>query len=255
VLLAISGSLASAGTRARSRTIYLVHDGAEIHPGTDDSAAGTSSLVTHAVTIPPWTTTQETWNDTVACVSEIYSRFAVTITDVDPGDVPHIKAIFGGTPSLLGLSRSTAGMSPFAEDCSVIESSIVFTFTDILAPDGHSACEDMAHEIAHSYGLDHELLASDTMTFSQDVLDREFEDVDASCGEDSPRPCGLNGSTCRATQNSYALLADRVGLAGEPDPAPDPESVGCASTGGSGPGTLVLTCAVLLRSRARRRRA
>jgi len=252
VLVSISGSLAFAGDRARSRTIYLVHDGAEIRPGADDSAAGTSSLVTHAVSIPPWTTTPETWHDTVACVSEIYSRFAVTVTDVDPGEVPHIEAIFGGSPGLLGLSRSTAGMSPFTPDCAVIESSIVFTFTDILASDGHSACEDMAHEIAHSYGLDHELLPTDPMTFAHDVPDREFADVDASCGESSPRPCGLNGSTCRATQNSYALLADRLGLAGDPEPAP--EIGGCSTSTGGGPGTLLLVLGAVT-SAARRRRA
>jgi MYXO-CTERM domain-containing protein len=74
-------------------------------------------------------------------------------------------------------------------------------------------CEIMAQEIAHSYGLDHELLASDPMTYLPYVGNRRFRDETAACGEKAARPCGINGNTCRANQNSVALLRERLGVA------------------------------------------
>ena len=255
-LLAVS-HVASADGLARSRIIYLTHDGVSLRPGADDSTTQTSSVVTSEVDIPPWTTTPEIWSDTVACVAEIYSRFSVTVTDVDPGDVPHIEGVFGGSPLTLGLPRATDGMSPFAGDCSVTENSVVFAFTEILAGDAQSACDVMAHEIGHAYGLDHELMASDPMS-TQHQPAREFVDQDAACGESAARPCGLNGNMCRASQNSYQILSERLGLAGstapqstEPDPA---ELGGCAATRGAGSATsmLVLAIGAMIRRRSRR---
>jgi MYXO-CTERM domain-containing protein len=130
--------------------------------------------------------------------------------------VPHIEAVFGGTPGLLGLPNNVAGVSPFTTDCSIIENSIVFTFTSVIPNDARLACEIQAQEIAHSFGLDHELLASDPMTYLEYNANRSFKNQTASCGEDVTRPCGINGSTCRANQNSVALLTERLGPAGNP---------------------------------------
>jgi len=243
-LLALS---ALAGPARAGRIIYLVHDGARFEPGEDDARAGTSSLVGHAVSIPAWTTTPEIWHDTVACVAEIYAPFAVTVTDVDPGDVPHLEGIFGGSPLTLGFARGVAGMSPFTADCAIIEDSVVFAFTDILAGDARSACQVMAQELGHSYGLDHELLATDPMSYENGPGDRAFVDAEVSCGEYTPRPCGFGGYTCRAHQNSYALLAERLGLAGADQDSPDG---GCATTGGAGWGAMLLA---MLAARSLRR--
>jgi len=73
----------------------------------------------------------------------------------------------------------------------------------------------MAQEVAHSYGLDHELLASDPMTYLQYTGNRAFQDMAVSCGESTARNCGINGSVCRANQNSVALLRERLGEAGD----------------------------------------
>jgi uncharacterized protein (TIGR03382 family) len=73
----------------------------------------------------------------------------------------------------------------------------------------------MAQEVAHSYGLDHELLASDPMTYLNYNGNRSFQNQTVSCGEDTTRPCGINGSTCRANQNSVQLLLARLGAAGQ----------------------------------------
>ncbi|MBL9019691.1 MAG: hypothetical protein JNL83_36205 [Myxococcales bacterium] len=233
--------------------VYVSRDGIDLRPGKDNSQKATSSLITAPAAIGPWETTPEVWAETVACVKAIYAPFAVTITEDDPGDVPYIHAVFGGSPKDLGLPRSYAGVSPFAPDCSVIERSIVFTFTDILPPDAESACHVMAQEIGHSFGLDHELAEQSPMSTANRRGARAFLDEDVACGETSPRPCGLPKQTCRPMQNSYALLADRVGLAGDPDAtarsAPDDE-IGC-NAGGADRG--LLSIGALLAALGRRR--
>jgi uncharacterized protein (TIGR03382 family) len=89
----------------------------------------------------------------------------------------------------------------------------VFTFTNAFTFSSREACEIMAQEVAHSYGLDHQLLASDPMTYLSYTGNRSFQDQAVSCGESTARPCGINGSVCRPNQNSVALLRERLGLA------------------------------------------
>ncbi len=200
---------------AQSRLVYLNHTGVTLAPGDNDSRTNKSTVVNAQTTFGAWNPGVTVWNDTVSCMREIFSRFDITITETDPGSTPHIEAVFGGTPQQVGLDASVAGVSPFTTDCSIIENSVVFTFTAAYTFSAREACEIMAQEVAHSYGLDHELLASDPMTYLPYAGNREFQDTQAQCGEDmsAPRQCGINGNVCRATQNSVQLLTERVGLA------------------------------------------
>jgi uncharacterized protein (TIGR03382 family) len=199
---------------AQSRVIYLNKNGVTLSPGTNDSRTNRSTIPTQQTTIAPWAVSATTWTATVACMKELFSPFDVTVVDVDPGNVNHIEAVFGGSPTQLGMPSNVAGVSPFTTDCSIIENSIVFTFTDVIPQDARLACEIMAQEVAHSYGLDHELLASDPMTYLNYNGNRSFQNQAVSCGEDVTRPCGINGSTCRANQNSVALMIERLGASG-----------------------------------------
>jgi len=237
----------SSDQRARSRVIYLNPNGVILYPGVNDSREDTSSLVDEPVLITPWDIDQDTWDDTVDCVRQLYSRFDVTVTDVDPGATPHVEAVFGGHPNDIGLPDNVAGVSPFTTDCSIIENSIVFTFTDVLPDDARVMCEVMSQEIAHSYGLDHQMTPSDPMTYLDYYGDRHFQDTMASCGEFERRDCGINGSVCRDGQNSVALLTSRLGRRGaEDDPPGDtttttgPEAGGCSASGSGGPLTGAL---------------
>lgn len=205
---------AAASPLAQSRTIYLNHDGVQLLPAyVNDSRLQKSTIANQSVLIPPWTATPAVWNDTVQCLRDLFAPFAVKIVTEDPGNVPHIEAVFGGSGTLLGLPKGIVGISPFNSTCTTIENSIVFTFTDDLPANARTVCEVMAQEIAHSYGLDHEMLASDPMSYLPYKGNRWFQDETAACGEKAARPCGINGSTCRAQQNSVQLLGERLGVA------------------------------------------
>ena len=198
---------------AQSRIVYLNKNGVTLAPGNNDARTNRSTIVTQTTAIPAWNVSATNWQATVTCMRELFAPFDVQITDTDPGNVPHMEAVFGGTPGQVGMDANVAGVSPFTLDCVVIENSVVFTFTGAFQFTPRQACEIMAQEVAHSYGLDHELLASDPMTYLQYNGNRSFKDMAASCGESTARPCGINGSVCRQNQNSVALLKERLGVA------------------------------------------
>lgn len=206
------GGTAQPVALALSKTIYLNKNGVTLQPGNNDSRTNRSTLANQATTIPAWNPSATVWTQTVQCMKDMFSAYDVTVTDVDPGQTPHVEAVFGGSPTQLQMPNGVAGVSPFTTDCSIIENAIVFTFTQVLPQnDPRLVCEIMAQEVAHAYGLDHELLAADPMTYLDYNGNRSFQNQTASCGEDVQRPCGINGSTCRPNQNSVTLLTDRLG--------------------------------------------
>lgn len=211
----------SAVAFATTRTIYLNRDGGTLTPGNNNSQTNTSSLVSQASTIAGWDTTDAKWAETVACVREMWAPFDVAITDEDPGATPHVEVHVGGTPAAIGFSGNIGGVAPMALDCSVVERSIVFVFPKNLGQRPQSVCEVIGQEVGHSYGLDHELEPSDPMTYLAYSGDRTFRDTTASCGESTARPCGFEGyAACRANQNSFRILLDRLGAPGSDHVAP-----------------------------------
>ncbi len=210
LLPAVDGPIAAV---AQSRIIYLNKDGVTLSPGNNDSRTNRSTLVNSTRAVPAWNASATTWNATVACLQDMFARWDVTVTDVNPGNVPHMEAVFTGSPSSIGMGSGVGGVSPFTQNCSVIENSIVFTFVNAIGTNPQSLCEVMAQEIAHSYGLDHQMLASDPMTYLNYNGKRTFKDQTVSCGEYQNRPCGIGGSVCRPSQNSVQLLNERLGLA------------------------------------------
>jgi hypothetical protein len=240
---------------AATALVHLQQNGALVRPGHDDARTLTSSIVDQAVQAPAWDVSDEVWNATVACLRRVYAPFDVEFTETDPGDVPHVTGIFGGSPHTFGFAAGSAGMAPFKSDCSVIENAVVFVFTDAFdATDANLACHIMAQELGHSFGLDHALAEGDPMSTQTFDAEPMFLDEDVACGERAPRPCGLPGKACRETQNSYALLMDRLGAPGdESSLVVDHEATtvgGCTTTGS--PAGLALG---LLALRSRRRGA
>lgn len=215
-------SIYAAGT-----LIYMNRDGGIFQPGYNDSRENRSSISGQTFQLPAWDVSDADWAQLMSCIRTQFGAYDVAFTDVDPGAVPHIESVVAGSPQAAGLPNGVGGVSPFTSDCSVIDNSIVFTFADVLPQDMQIICEIAAQEIAHSFGLDHEYLASDPMTYLQSDGPKSFQDVSAPCGEYQARSCRVQGQyDCGYdTQNSVELLTERLGLRADDGPGGTSPSV------------------------------
>ncbi|HTL34086.1 MAG TPA: Ig-like domain-containing protein [Kofleriaceae bacterium] len=213
-----------------SRLVYLrrcpVGAGCGVKFGsTDDSRTDTSSIVNGQRVIGEFTQPDEVWNAAVECVKTTFAPFDIMVTDVDPGNTPHFENVVGGKPSDLGRSdlQNAGGVAPFT--CGEVPNAIVYTF-DVYGPDAEQLCWTSAQEVAHAFGLDHEFLQADPMTYIQGGLPKRFRDVNADCGELESRACGC---ASRPKQNSYRMI---VGLFGPGAPTAPEVSFTSPAAGG-----------------------
>lgn len=201
--------------QAAARLLYMNKDGGAYTPGSNDARTNRSTLIQVTRQIPAWEVDAGTWADVMSCVRAQFAAWDIDVTDVDPGNVAHFESVVGGGPGDLGLPSGVAGVSPFTSDCRLIPNSIVFTFTDALPDSAQIVCEVVAQEVSHSFGLDHEFLCSDPMTYLSGCGAKSFQNVAAPCGEFEERAsCAIAGKyDCgRDTQNSVELLTQRLGL-------------------------------------------
>ena len=220
-----------------AKVFYLNRDGGTYLPGADDSRRDRSSLAVTESTIPAWNIDDENWSQIVECVQGIFEPYNTWVTDVDPVGRSHIEAVVGGSYVNLNnqLQRPVAGVAPFPSDCGVIENSVVFVFAEDALGNNRQVCEVIAHEIAHSYGLDHSFFCEDIMSYLVGCGDKTFINGSVPCGEAGPRACMDVLSVpptydCeKETQNPAFVLAERLGRA----PSPVARS-GCAAGGTTG---------------------
>ena len=208
-----SGSLGAVAA-GNTTIVYMNRIGGVFSPGQNDAGNNRTTLAQQTVNFPAANLSESEWNQVMGCVQQQFSQFDIQVTDVDPGQVPHYESVVAGSPQLLGMPAGVGGVSPFTSNCDVIPNSVVFTFTDVLPRDPQIICEVAAQEIAHSFGLDHEFLCSDPMTYLSGCGAKSFQDVAAPCGEDQARACAQPGQyDCGyAQQNSVQLMTQRIGL-------------------------------------------
>lgn len=181
--------------------------GLEVSPGPDDSIGNTSSIVTGPVTLPEYPYGNDSWQQVMVETRSIFAPFNIEITDEDPGEVPHDEAVVCGDPADIGLGPGVGGVAPFS--CGIIANPITYTFPAALGNSPRLIAEVIAQEAAHAWGLDHELLCEDPMTYLSGCGNKTFQDIDAECGEFEPRPC----SCPIETQNSYQHILAAFGPA------------------------------------------
>jgi hypothetical protein len=224
----VTGTIAlPAGTLAAPlrRTIFLNRNGGSYSRGPENSRTNSSSIVRSATTLPAYSRGDAAWSQFLSCVKDEFARFNVEVTDVNPGNESHFEAVISGRPQLIGLPANVAGVAPFTRNCSLIENAIVYIFEQVIS-NPTSLCEVAAQEIAHAFGLDHEYLCKDPMTYLNGCGHKTFQDQTVSCGEGRPRDCAcvnpLTGSI--ANQNSVQFMYLRLGRAdgGGPGPGPGP---------------------------------
>ena len=200
-----------------SNIIYLNRcvGGCRILPGANaDSRTNTSPIPVGTAdhyTIGEFAGGDDKWNQIVACVQQSYAPYNVMVTDQDPGAaVIHHEAIIAGLSSDIGLPADDEGIGEVNGDCQPYDNGISFTFanqiTDVL-----ENCAVASQESGHTWGMDHEFICDDPMTYLNGCGQKYFRNINAQCGEYAARDC-----KCGGLQNSHQKLFDIFG----PNPTP-----------------------------------
>jgi hypothetical protein len=193
------------------KVIVLEKRPVTLTPGTDDAAHGASGVVLArhpqgAVSMPGWKGSKSGWTKLIACVKKMFAPFDVAVVEERPPHDEYVLVAVGGRPKDLGLKdKHVTGLAPFNGE--VIPRAVVFAFAGQVGHDVRTTCETIAMEVAHAYGLDHEYLCKDVMTYLGGCGAKSFVDKEAPCGEKKARACrgGL------PTQNSYRRLMGILG--------------------------------------------
>ena len=171
-------------------------------PGNEDSVSNHSSIIRQTSTLAAFDAGDTAWAAVVECVQKAYRPFGVIVTDEDPSPASHFEAVVAGQPDQLGFPRNVGGVAPFS--CGIINNAVTYSFANIYGGSVPDICWTVAQESAHAFGLDHEFLCPDPMTYLTSCgPEKWFRNVDAQCGEDQARPCMCPGV---ATQNSVARI-------------------------------------------------
>lgn len=196
--------------------VFLERDQVTYTGGSDDSSSNRSSVVgSGSATVGAYSGSDASWNQIVTCLQDQFSRFNVTVTDVEPTSGEYVEAHFGGGPGQVGFPSGVGGVAPIdSYSCNIIPRAVVYIFSDVLGGSAQVNCEVAAQEIAHAFSLDHEYLCQDPMTYLGGCGAKTFQDTGAQCGEYEPRQCNCN----RATQNSVTIMIDKLGGSAPLDP-------------------------------------
>jgi MYXO-CTERM domain-containing protein len=205
--------------------IYLNRWGGTFYGGHDDSSTNHSSIVPGgANSLSGFGGNDGQWNTVLGCVQDMFSRFNVYVTDVEPLDGDYVECAVGGTPDEAGMGYGVGGVAPYDPGCGSMTNAIVFAFSEVYPRDDEglqSLCETVTQEVAHAFSLDHEFMCEDPMTYLDGCGAKEFRDVYAPCGEWEERDCMCGDSA--DTQNSVQMLWDILGPGEGITPPPPPD--------------------------------
>lgn len=191
-----------------SLIIFMNRNGGTYYQAWDnDSRTNQTSIPDQNTSnVPAYPYSEESWQDVMDCMRELYAPFNILVTDVDPGNVVHVESVVGGSPYDIGINDGqVGGIAPGT--CGIIDTAIVFTFPEVWGDNPRNICETAAQETAHAFGLDHENYCPDPMTYWFNCGQKAFRDYNAPCGEYENRACYCGGST----QNSYQRLIASFG--------------------------------------------
>ena len=249
MITTIALGLAALTAAASPLTVYLNRSGGTYTPGSDDSSANVSSLVSATVTVPAFGCGDTAWGALVTCVQGLFAPFDVTVRVEDPGASPHVEVVVGGSPTSVGLPGGVGAVAPTA--CAGVPKAVAFVFPDVLGCGSpRLLCEAAANQVGRALGLDDVVLCQDAMSTLSGCGDKTFRDEAASCGETVARDCACGGTT----QSSFARL---IAITGPRPAGAAPGSSGgggCTSAGMSELGGLLAVGAWLAARRPRRAR-
>jgi uncharacterized protein (TIGR03382 family) len=175
-----------------------------VRPGNTDNRSSVSDIANSTVTLTQFSQSDAVWGQVMSCMRNTFSRFNVTITDIDPGQTPHMEVMVAGVATeLLGSQgQGVGGIADFP--CGQIGScdafmpnALVFAFANdpYYNGDPDNICSTAAQEIAHTWALDHVVDATDPMTYNNFSGIRQYKDGQ-KCGSDCQGGQSPFGLTC-----------------------------------------------------------
>lgn len=200
-----------------SKILYInrCEGGETVYYGYTDSRQNTSTIVNGTTNFGPYPHGDASWNAVMDNVRDILAPYAIQVTDVDPGSVSHFEIIACGEsfrgPNVLGVAPSA---------CGVIENALGFAFAEEHPNDPRYLAETIAHEAAHTWGMDHLYDCEDPMTYLGGCGDKYFQDANLSCaGVNSSnqwvkKSCKCGGST----MNSHQTILSAFGASAPTPP-------------------------------------
>jgi Matrixin len=220
--------LAGAGPSGE-QVVFVNFEGGVLSAGNDEPRANRSSLLRSTTQVrayqsPASIDRQASIDSILTQVRDLYSGYRVLFTTTRPASLPYTMVMVGGRPQDLGMPASVTGTSPL--DCGNETSGVAFVFSAAIEGGFEPAVPEetltrdaivIAHETAHTFGLEHSSDPTDVMAPALGELDVAFRD---SAGSPSSEP-----PVCGANLGSIARLSALVGLttpAAEPEPAPQP---------------------------------
>ncbi|MCQ4165513.1 hypothetical protein [Tahibacter harae] len=197
-----------AGANLPHDTLYLnaCRSTCPLQPGADDAVARRSSVLSQAVTVPPFAQPDSDFQQVQACLRQVFARYDITVVSTDPGAQPRREVIVTTRPAVLGLPAGIAAVAPFYG--LPRDNAIAFVFAAELAT-VQEICEAAAQQLGVLYGLDLVTAAPDIMAYAAYAGRKQFTDSEAPCGEYTPRACATQAGG--NTQNSHARLSQIPG--------------------------------------------
>lgn len=156
------------------------------------------------------------WPMIVQCVKDHYKDIDVRFVESEPTTPPFLEAVVGGNGSELGFPAGAGILGIAAPDnfCNVNETGVCFNFAEAHGGFGQrnaELCTTIAHEVGHLLALEHEVLASDIMSYVPvtQVATKSFVNEASACGTYPQQP---QNCTCSSSQqNSFNRLTTYVG--------------------------------------------
>src|SRR5262245_22257442 len=125
---------------AGRNVLFLNRDGGHYaQDWQDDASQNLSSILEFDIDIPAYPWGDDSWNQVVACMRELYADFDLEVTDVDPGQAPHMEVVIGGGPALFGFAGAYGGVAPLG--CGVVQNAISFAFPETYGDNPQGICE------------------------------------------------------------------------------------------------------------------